>query len=1173
MWLSLALLVCAVGLLYRAVPGRAAALLVAAGVLVSLLLLVVYTASDRLTGAGITAAVLYHLRAGMEGAGLGGFAILMAATATAVLVSGAAAALAFRLVRGDHAVRHAGVRRLAGLGLILAALGVNPATHDLARLAGNARMAAAPPGLPPPHFATVAEVSFPGPRRNVVLVFVESLERTYLDETRFPGLMPNLAALEAQATSFTDITQVSEASWSIAGMLASQCGIPLVGSGAGFDSFLPGATCMGDLLKAEGYDLTYMDAANLNFAGIGTFYASHGFGTVIGLPEIAAGLDDPGYLNEWGLNDDSLLDAVARRFDALSTGNAPFGLVTLTVGTHHPYGYMSRSCGEKTYADGTNAFLNAVHCADQVVAGFIRHVIDSPAFADTVLVVASDHLAMPNLAQERLEAGERRNLLMVFAPGLPPGQNDKPGSTLDTAPTLLGLLGAPTPALGYGRDLLGEAPTLRAGEPGLDALIEAGRAHLGAMWSYPEIRDGIRVDPAAGEVELGDRRLDYPLLLWLDEELAVTAVDFEAGADVKLPERMADLPTNQRFLWLDSCARTAVFSLTAPADAAGTCVLAGRLDSAALRQFPVAGDGVIAAGDLAAAFAEGGSLAVSGPLLADLALRRQLATADIVEYRPANGLTGAVAIRSAGYPNGDSWVVNPAQGDRVKLVRGLTLLGLTPDRAPVKLGHVDTCGYGGRLPDLVPLEGSFAAVIAAQSGRFGAFLIAAHSSVVCYEVDPGLAPLFEGLHLSTWRDLWYEEPYVALIAGNGEVREFTAAPRTVLGLSLTDVMPPARTEVQRRLDWLPRIGRAEDAGGAASVETVAAKAADFDLVAVGLDWTSDGKPVCLEGWDAPFLAAAGAAPTGPLALADVIGRARAAGVDSPCTLDGLARWLDGQPGARLVLDLRAGAPDALALVADSHPGLRTRIVPMIQRPEDYAPVRDLGFEDVIWSLDSQSGDDAAVLSWLARMDLLGLVMPSDRLEAGLARQARAATGVLTWADGIGTLPAMDAAVQAGAAEIVTETLVPTPLLRFEAVSAGYEAGSSTLRQLDGEDLVLPRGVNLVALGPAGPPELLAGFDECSVLDSGIPADPRPFRLALAAARAEGRSLAVVVHDSAFCLENVLAPVLADSPLSLAAKIGFREPYIGLIHADGRVLEYTGSPGGRLREILGVEARP
>lgn len=87
------------------------------------------------------------------------------------------------------------------------------------------------------------------------------------------------------------------------------------------------------------------------------------------------------------------------------------------------------------------------------------------------------------------------------------------------------------------------------------------------------------------------------------------------------------------------------------------------------------------------------------------------------------------------------------------------------------------------------------------------------------------------------------------------------------------------------------------------------------------------------------------------------------------------------------------------------------------------------------------------------------------------------------------------------------------------------------------------------------------------------ADPAPFRAALTAALDEGRALAVIVHDSAFCEGTEIAPLFAGSPLTAAPGIGFRQPYIGLIRADGRVLEFTGATGARLRETLTVETAP
>lgn len=1171
---SLGLLVCAVGLWRHLFVTRALAVLAAGAVLAGLLLSVGYGVIDRLTGSGIDASVLYHLQSGLGGADLASFQGLAVVAALAVAASAGAAVVAYRLIRTKVPPAFGPARALAGLALVLAALGLHPATADLARLAASTRQTAAPAGPAPPGFVAVDRVGFAGPRRNFVLLYLESVERSYLDEARFPGLMPNLTALEGEAITFTDLTEVEETGWTIAGMVASQCGIPLVGSGAGVDRFLPGATCLGDLLAREGYDLAYLGGADLGFAGKGTFFDSHGFALVEGRTQLEPGLDDPAYVNAWGLYDDSLYPQALRRFQALAAGDRPFGLVLLTLDTHHPFGFPSRSCADQPYGDGANQLLNAVHCADRLAADFIAQLRQEPAFRDTVLIVVSDHLAMPNLAQKQLEAGPRRNLMLAFAPGLAPARNDTPGTTLDVGPTLLGLIGAPVPGLGYGRDLLAGAPTLRLADPGLEALIDAGRGHLAAMWSYPDLTRGLAVDVAAGEVVLGDRRLKYPVLIRLDADQTVAGIDFEVSDDMTLIERMADLPPDQPFVWLDRCNRTAVFAL-GPAPAAELCLLAGSLASADLRQIAVQ-DGVpVPPERLAPAFARSPVEAALHPdLVAALTRRRQFATANVIAYAPPNGLTGAVSIRSAGYLTGDSWAMNPAQGDRVKLMRGLTLLGLTADAAPVKLGHVDTCGYGGRQTDRVPLDTGFQAAIAAHQGQFGAFAIVAHNSVVCYEVDPRLEPLFAGTGLTKWRDLWYEEPYVALVAGNGAVQEFTGPRQTALGLDLRDVLSPTRSGTQRHLDWLPRIAHAGGSLGGQTytnaMEALAANGAAYDLIEIDLSWTADGHLVCLHDWDAPFLAVDGLSPSAPLPLATVLARARASAGFTPCTLDTLADWVRQTPDVRIVLDLKSGGVEAYAQLAAAHPDLMARFVPQVYQPQDYATVRDLGYADVIWSLYQYTGDDASVLAALPQMDLLGLAMPPERLQTGLARAARDATGVLTWTHTVNTLAELDAALQSGAAEVFTDDLTPTPVRRYVAISSGHESGLSTLGALGTEGVGLTRGVSLLALPPGDDPALLASFDGCAALDTGMPPDPAPFHRALTGALAQGRALAIVVHDSGFCDGTALAPLFADTPLTLAPQIGFRQPYIGLVRGDGRVLEFTAPEATRLREVLTVE---
>lgn len=53
----------------------------------------------------------------------------------------------------------------------------------------------------------------------------------------------------------------------------------------GMDIYLPGATCIGDILKHIGYSMTYSGGASLVFGGKGDFYRSHGFDIVRGKEE------------------------------------------------------------------------------------------------------------------------------------------------------------------------------------------------------------------------------------------------------------------------------------------------------------------------------------------------------------------------------------------------------------------------------------------------------------------------------------------------------------------------------------------------------------------------------------------------------------------------------------------------------------------------------------------------------------------------------------------------------------------------------------------------------------------------------------------------------------------------------------------------------------------------
>lgn len=110
---------------------------------------------------------------------------------------------------------------------------------------------------------------------------------------------------------------------------------------------------------------------------------------------------DPSYRNDWGFYDDTVLDEAWKKFEALSRSGQRFSLFTLTVDTHHPDGFISRTCNRKRYDyDGKpNQSFSAVSCSRENIAEFINKIKASPWFKDTVIVVSSDHLAMNNTAR------------------------------------------------------------------------------------------------------------------------------------------------------------------------------------------------------------------------------------------------------------------------------------------------------------------------------------------------------------------------------------------------------------------------------------------------------------------------------------------------------------------------------------------------------------------------------------------------------------------------------------------------------------------------------------------------------------------------------------------------------------------------------------------------------
>lgn len=512
-------------------------------------MLIAYVAADFFTGEGINAAVLFHIRYGLHGAGFAEYGGLIGVCV--VVFMAVVAILAFVCFSRAQLPQRRGYLATSGL-LIAGSFVVNPTTWDLVE---NARPVAPATADFLRHYRVPRISPVAQEHPNFVFIFAESLERTYFDEAIFPGLIKDLRLLEQQGASFTNIRTVEGTGFTMGGLVASLCGIPLfspahANSMSGMDSFLPGVVGLSDLLHQQAYHLAFMGGASLDFAGKGKFLRTHHFDEMSGFSELHARVPDKAYINNWGLYDDTLFEMAFDRFRELSEDGKRFGLFLLTLDTHHPNGHVSRSAGIKQYGDGTNPMLNAVAASDDLIAAFIRRIQSSPFGANTVIVIASDHLAMNNAASEFLNRGERRNLFVVLDPRKrDPVQIDRLGSTLDLGPTLLPFLGFKA-NIGLGRDLLDPATSEEeiAHIQERDTLL-SWREELMKFWEFPKFKESLVFNETPAEILMDGRRFSAPALIELkSDHQTVMRFEFDAVWDVRLIQQVDKLNQGTPFI-------------------------------------------------------------------------------------------------------------------------------------------------------------------------------------------------------------------------------------------------------------------------------------------------------------------------------------------------------------------------------------------------------------------------------------------------------------------------------------------------------------------------------------------------------------------------------------------------------------------------------------------------
>lgn len=300
------------------------------------------------------------------------------------------------------------------------------------------------------------KLEFPKKKRNLIYIYMESMETTFLSKkdggAMKKNLIPELTDLAKNNINFSANNKVGGATattggtWTIGAMVSQSTGLPLLipidsNSYGEYSSFLPGATSLGDILKKNGYAQEIMVGSDMAFAGRDLFYKQHGDFQVWDYhTAIQKGKINASYYEWWGYEDKKLYEYAKEEISRLAKGDKPFHFTMLTADTHHIGGYVCDLCEDKSESQ----YENVLACASRQVAAFIKWIQKQDFYENTTVVVVGDHPTMDESYMENhYDKSVPRKVYNCYinAVGDDTHAKNRDFTTLDLFPTTLSAMG------------------------------------------------------------------------------------------------------------------------------------------------------------------------------------------------------------------------------------------------------------------------------------------------------------------------------------------------------------------------------------------------------------------------------------------------------------------------------------------------------------------------------------------------------------------------------------------------------------------------------------------------------------------------------------------------------------------------------------------------------------
>ncbi|HEY3097970.1 MAG TPA: LTA synthase family protein [Methylomirabilota bacterium] len=228
-----------------------------------------------------------------------------------------------------------------------------------------------------------------GGRPNILMIFVEGLDRRFLDQTvRGVRVTPFLDRLRGESVYFEHF--FANGGSTFHGLFASFCSeLPRIGFAAIRTHTGNDFLCLPAALRRGGYwtEMVIGQNRDRGQSRFGLFMARNGLDAL--LDEGDFGPKAP--RGRLGVLDSGLFDLMRARIANLQASARPFFLTTLTTSTHHPFKVPDNHPDVRVLREDPDRYLRALRYVDVELERFLTGLQRDGLLRNTVVVILGDH--------------------------------------------------------------------------------------------------------------------------------------------------------------------------------------------------------------------------------------------------------------------------------------------------------------------------------------------------------------------------------------------------------------------------------------------------------------------------------------------------------------------------------------------------------------------------------------------------------------------------------------------------------------------------------------------------------------------------------------------------------------------------------------------------------------